>query len=470
MPDFDPDAYLAKKLGGFDPDAYLASKKPKKPAAPLQDLTADAPPKPNVMSMLNRIPGSKIITGPVEAGANMLSGAVAKPVSEVMGLAAQAKDYISGKPGDAEGFQRSIREGMTYQPRTAAGRAVAQYNPLALIGKGVDYLGGLAEAKPDASLGRRMLGAGMHEVVNQAPQFAALKAPPVLDAAGKMLKGAEGGGAGPLTARGLMQSAIKPSAEALTSGKAGKAIDTMLNEGYSPTTKGVSRMLSDAKGLNAQVGGLLDDYIAQHPQAAGSRAVVLQALDPVFQKFEKGTLTAKNLTEIQAVYDELMNHPLLQGNDIPLKMMQEMKQANYRELGEKSYGANKSPDASIDALKAVTRNLKEQIEGMVPEVKPLNKKAQEIYNVLNVSERRVLMEANKNPAGFGWLTTNPAKFAAWMVDRSAPFKSAIAQMLNTTADALPGMGKLAPLGAAAANPGASLASRGIPQPPAQAAQ
>ena len=449
MPDFDPDAYLAKKLGGFDPDAYLASKKPKKPAAPLQDLTADAPPKPNVMSMLNRIPGSKIITGPVEAGANMLSGAVAKPVSEVMGLAAQAKDYISGKPGDAEGFQRSIREGMTYQPRTAAGLAVAEYNPLALIGKGVDYLGGLAEAKPDASLGRRMLGAGVHELVNQAPQLALMGAPPAMRAAGEAMTG-EGVGA-----KRWMRSALKPTVEANNSGAAAKAVDTLLEKGINVSPGGVQKMQSRIAELNNQIAGIVEN----HPGIV-DKADVSVNLQGLLGKFADQVNPKADLSAIQKAFLEFEETA---PDKMTLPQAQRMKQGTYKQLGDKAYNSELKA-ADIAAQKELARGLKDSIAKQAPEVVPLNTEESALLNAMNVSERRVLMEANKNPMGLSLLASEPTKMLAFLADRSGLFKSLVARMLNTSGQALirwsdsansvlnsplegkPGM-KLAPLGA-----------------------
>jgi len=80
------------------------------------------------------------LTGAVaEPLMKMGSALVAKPVSEVAGIAAMFSDYLGKKDGDPIGFQRSVRESLTYQPRTVAGRS--EYNPLnaipEAIGKGV---------------------------------------------------------------------------------------------------------------------------------------------------------------------------------------------------------------------------------------------------------------------------------------------------------------------------------------------
>lgn len=82
------------------------------------------------------------LAGLGEAALNMGTGMIAKPVSDVMGMAATAKDVMTGNPnGDPAGFKRSVQEGMTYQPRTEYGRDIAQYNPLALLGQAISGAG-----------------------------------------------------------------------------------------------------------------------------------------------------------------------------------------------------------------------------------------------------------------------------------------------------------------------------------------
>ena len=77
------------------------------------------------------------VTGAVtEPLLKMGTGLIAKPVSEVAGIAAMFSDYLGGKKdGDPSGFQKSVQESLTYQPRTAAG--ASKYNPLNAIPEAV---------------------------------------------------------------------------------------------------------------------------------------------------------------------------------------------------------------------------------------------------------------------------------------------------------------------------------------------
>ena len=401
----------------------------KAPGAP-----AGAPeaPKPNLMSVLGKIPGMGIVTGPVEAGAQMLSGAVAKPVSDIAGMAAMAKDAITGagSEGDAGGFKEQVQSDLTYQPRTDAGKATAKYNPLALLGQATDWLGRMAKervAPPGASTERQMAGAGVHEAINQAPQFLG-------PLASKAATGA--GGAVTSTARGLMQSALKPKESALLSGKADRAIDTMFEQGLNVSPGGVQTMQGKIASLNSQIAA----RIAGSP-ATVNKAAVAARIQPLLQKFMKQVNEADDIAAIQKAHDGFINHPLLTGADMPVQLAQEMKQGTYRALGDKSYGEQKS--TSIEAQKALARGLKEEIAKAVPEVHQLNAQESKLLDALSVSERRVMMEANNNPIGFGWLTTDPVRFAGWMADRSGMFKSIVARMLNKAGGAAPAAGNAA---------------------------
>jgi hypothetical protein len=229
----------------------------------------------------------------------------------------------------------------------------------------------------------------------------------------------------------MMQSALKPTLETLRTGKAGKAIDTMLEEGINVTPGGVDKLQDKISGLNQQIKQLI-----QNSPATVDKSKVANTLQDALTKFEKQVTPQSDVAAIQKAWDEFLNHPLLVGKqDIPVNLAQELKQGTYRSLGDKSYGELKGAD--IEAQKTLARGLKEEIAKAVPQVQPLNAEESKLLNALNVAERRVLMDANKNPAGLGWLTTNPAKFVGFMADRSPLFKSLIARMLYSGSEQIP---------------------------------
>lgn len=146
---------------------------PTQEAKPAQGAKAGEEPYKPGKAMLD------FIFGPAEAALNLGTSMVAKPVADVMGMSAQAQDAMRDKPvGNAGDFKDSVQRALTYEPRGNTGKAIAQYNPLALIGRGVNAVGGGVEglvAPPGASAGRQMAGAGIHEAINQAPAFLGFK-------------------------------------------------------------------------------------------------------------------------------------------------------------------------------------------------------------------------------------------------------------------------------------------------------
>jgi hypothetical protein len=105
---------------------------------------------------------------------------------------------------------------------------------------------------------------------------------------------------------------------------------------------------------------------------------------------------------------------------IPVQLAQELKKGTYKTLS-KSYGELKG--AEIEAQKALARGLKEKISESVPQVAGLNKRESDLLNALKVTERRALMDANKNPLGLGAIAPDPARMMAFLADRNAWIKS-----------------------------------------------
>lgn len=121
--DFDPDAYLAK-TGEFNPDKYLGTT----PVKPVQQKSNN--------TIFENLTGA-IVEPVMQMGSSM----IAKPVSEVIGMAAAAKDYLTGQQGDVQGFKNQIQEGLTYSPRTQGGQFVSN-KILAPIGNVVEGVAG----------------------------------------------------------------------------------------------------------------------------------------------------------------------------------------------------------------------------------------------------------------------------------------------------------------------------------------
>jgi len=281
--------------------------------------------------------------------------------------------------------------------------------------KVTDFLTGMG-ASPEVAAG----GGFAANVVSQAVPalmsgFAVQKAAsPLMEAAGKS----------------LMQSAVKPTLADLKSGKAARAIETMLKEGYNPTKGGVEAMKSRISDLNDEIAQAI-----QNSNATVDKGKVASYLNDALQKFEKQVNPTADVNAIQNAWTEFLTHPLLAGsNKIPVQLAQEMKRGTYKALGDKSYGELKG--AATEAQKTLARGLKEEISAAVPQVAAKNQLESELINAAKIAERRVLMDANKNPLGLGWLA-QPWMIPFWMWDRSPGAKALTARGLYSGSDAVP---------------------------------
>jgi len=224
------------------------------------------------------------------------------------------------------------------------------------------------------------------------------------------------------TAKSLMQSALKPTLEQLRTGKAERAIQTLLDEGINPTSRGVNKLKEKIWNINDEVANRIS-----RSNATIDKSNVLRTLDDVRANFATQVSPTSDLNAIQGIADDFASHPGLFGNTIPVQRAQELKQGTYKVLKGK-YG--EAGSAATEAQKGLARGLKDEISKAVPEVAALNAKESALLNALSVSERRALMDANKNTMGLAVLASNPVGWAAFMADRSAAFKAIAARMAN----------------------------------------
>lgn len=113
-----------------------------------------------------------------EMALNMGTSLLAKPLSDVAGLGALGKEMISPTKGggDPEGFKRDVQNSLTYQPRTELGKVASEYNPVALVGKGISKVSnaaGDAVAGENPGYGRQAAGNFVREAIPQAVGFVA---------------------------------------------------------------------------------------------------------------------------------------------------------------------------------------------------------------------------------------------------------------------------------------------------------
>ena len=307
-----------------------------------------------------------------------------------------AKNVLKGKPAE-QGLMEGMSQ-LTYQPRTEAGK---QY---------VEKIGDVINESGIAGLGP------MNLPTKGMPMISTRTVEETVPTSGFIRK----------TSESLMQSALKPTISQLRSGQAKTAIDTLLKYGINPTAKGVEQ-------LKEKIGGINEDIATALEQSHGtvSKQNVLNRIGDVYDKFRQQVSPTSDINAIENVAQDFLASNKGQGamDAIPVQLAQKLKQGTYKVLSGK-YG--EAGSAATEAQKALARGLKEEIAAEIPDIAQLNKEESKLIDTLNVTERRALMDLNKNPAGLSLLTTNPTKFAAFMADKSALFKSLLARALNRT--------------------------------------
>jgi hypothetical protein len=228
----------------------------------------------------------------------------------------------------------------------------------------------------------------------------------------------------------LMRNAIKPTLKQSLSGDAATAIDTMLNEGLNVTKGGVEALREKVGALNDQISQAIESS-----PASVSLTNAGKTLKDVYQRFMNQVNPQPDLEAVRNAWAMFKNHPLVAGaSEIPVQLAQKLKTGTYRQIADK-YG--QLGTAETEAQKGLARGLKEGVAEAVPEIAPLNAEESKLITTLNLVEKRALLDLNKNPLSLALLAHNPASFAVYMADKSAPFKSIVARMLNAGKEQIP---------------------------------
>jgi hypothetical protein len=232
------------------------------------------------------------------------------------------------------------------------------------------------------------------------------------------------------TGRRLMQSALKPTIHDLKTHRAAKAIDTMLDEGISPTQRGVEKLQSLVDDLNDEVAQAI-----QSSTATVKKGDVGLRLSDTWERFRAQVNPDADMGAIKKAWLEFRNHPLLAGKqDVPVQLAQKLKSGTYTQLKGK-YGELGSAD--IEAQKALARGLKEEISAKVPDIASLNARESALINALEIAERRALLQPNLSLLGMSPLAHSPVTWAAFMADRSAAIKALAARGLYSGSGVIP---------------------------------
>jgi hypothetical protein len=175
---------------------------------------------------------SEANTGAGESLLTLASGALAKPASDIAGLAATAHDVLTGtKDGDPEGFRKSVLDALTYRPRTTAGQGTVSALGSAAdatIGAAARAAGGVSrdftQGYPDPV--RDAVERGVTEAAQQAPVLLGAKEAPKFEAP-------------QLTETGAPAAEAAAAAEPLTATAAPRAAPFEINDAQSQAELGI---------------------------------------------------------------------------------------------------------------------------------------------------------------------------------------------------------------------------------------
>lgn len=326
------------------------------------------------------------------------------------------------------------------------GRGFLQGGPLGLAAAGV---GGAVENIDKAA-----------DVAGGATTDVLAKVVPAEVAAGagtavKMLPAAVGGlvGGGSFApamkagAEKLMHSALKPSSKDILSGDAAKAIDTLLKEDVNISVAGATKLRGMINKISAEVAQKIASAQVRTPTSAGwllspsqpatiDKAHVASELYGTLQKFRNQVNPGADSKAILSSWEEFKN---MVANKIPVQEAQALKQGTYKVLADKYARAGAvENEAATQAQMSMARGLRKGIEGAVPGIGGLNAREAALINALEMAERRAGIGGNKDIGGIALLANNPAAAAAMMADRSAAFKSWLANKIYSLRHTGPG--------------------------------
>lgn len=246
----------------------------------------------------------------------------------------------------------------------------------------------------------------------------------VLTQAAATMLGATGGKvAEPLAqagAKSVMHNALKPNVRHdLLEGRAARAIDSMLEEGITVGEGGLRK-------LQGKIGELRNEIMQK---IAGSNATidknaVAAELNNTIKKFSETATPNANLKTIENAWTEFLQHPLFSGQQVPVQLMQDIKQGTHSML-RKSYGEMKG--AEIEAQKALARGMRQEIEKAVPGIAALNERQSAQLDARLLTELRLHGEKNKDPGGMAFLANSAPQALGWLAARSSWLKSLLAQ-------------------------------------------
>lgn len=112
-------------------------------------------------------PANQIAGGIIEPLGQMATGFIAKPISEIAGMTAAARELISPIGDDPEAFKQDVYNQIAYQPRTQGGKFISE-NILQPIGEAIGYVPKKIGEYVKEKTGSEVAASGAEEAAMQA--------------------------------------------------------------------------------------------------------------------------------------------------------------------------------------------------------------------------------------------------------------------------------------------------------------
>lgn len=360
----------------------------------------------------NPTSAGNLVGAAIEPNLSLLTGMVAQPLAGLAGLAASAGKATGLSKAEPADVVRQVSSSLTYEPKTTGGK-----NAMEVVGYLPEKFGELAHVAGEKATdltGSPAFGTYINTGMNVVPALLGAKGPSTLSNAASA------------ASTRLMQSALKPSADAVKRGDAARAIETMLDEGVNVTPGGANKVAGRISDINDKIAEAIVNSNARIPKID-----VANRLQDLMKRVEEQVNPNADVKAVKAAYNEFAQHPLIPGGDLSVQLAQKMKQGTYQRLRDK-YGEMGSADT--EAQKGLARGLKEEIAAAVPEVGPLNAKESELLNAKKLLDHRVAVAGNHNPIGITHLSPSMGNLIAGLLDRSELIKSLAARGLNPGKD------------------------------------
>ena len=351
-------------------------------ATPSRPTPVIAPQQPKLNSDILPNIGFGVVMEPF---AKMASGMIAKPLSEIAGVAAAAKDRITGNiEGDPTGFKNYIQGSLTYQPRTVAG--ASNLNPInALnnaVGAGLEWAGGKAaglveDPNREAYSARNVIANALREAVPQAIGIGMVKAAPTITkkvGEYQIAKAIEKGAAEQeflVRQAGLMKTAKEGVGLGLSADPA--AMNPTVSNRVQSTMTGPESIVKVASGRNTKV----------LPSIAKRQMGIEQGVSLAGD--EGKAAVAKALAVHDAPYAQVAALPEIVVSPEALQSIQALKQTPILGAKADAIAANSVIDDAVAGLKpqrdSLTNSIKYQRSPaqILTDIQQLREKAQKVF-------------------------------------------------------------------------------------------